>query len=90
MGRVARMEEGIGVYRVLLSRPEGRRPLGRPRSRWGYNIKIELQQVRYGGLLWIDLSQDRDRLRAFVYAVMNLRFPWNAEDFLYWLKHLFP
>ena len=62
-----------GVYRVLVGKPQGRRPLGRLRRRWGYNIKMDLQEVGCGGLDWIELAQDRDRWRALVNAVMNLR-----------------
>jgi hypothetical protein len=62
-----------GAYRILVGRPEGRRPLGRPRRRWEDNIKMDLQEVGGGGLDWIDLAQDRDRWRALVSAVMNLR-----------------
>jgi hypothetical protein len=69
-GHVAR-----GAYRVLVGRPEGRRPLGRPRSRWEDNIKMDLQEVGWGGMDWIDMAQDRDRWRTLVSAVMNLRVP---------------
>jgi hypothetical protein len=70
------MGEGRGAYRVLVGRPEGRRPLGRPRRRWEDNIKMDLQEVEGGGALdWIDMAQDRDRWRALVNAVMNLRVP---------------
>ena len=75
MGRVARMVERRGVYRVLVGKPEGKRPLGRPRRRWEDNIKTNLQEVGCGGMDWIDLAQDRDRCRAVVNAVMNLRVP---------------
>jgi hypothetical protein len=74
-GRVARLGEGRGEYRILVGRPEGRRPLGRPRRRWEDNIKMDLQDVRWKGVAWIDMAQDRDRWRAFVNAVMNLRVP---------------
>jgi len=67
--------EGRGVYRVLMGKPEGRRPLGRPRRRWEDNIKMDLQEVGYGGVDWIRLAQDRNRCRALVNAVMNLRVP---------------
>jgi hypothetical protein len=62
-----------GVYRVLVGKPEGMRPLGRPRCRWENNIKMDLQEVACGGMNWIGLAQDRDRWRAILNAVMNLR-----------------
>ena len=74
-GHVARMGEGRGVYRVLLGKPEGKRPLGIPRRRWVDNIMIDLQEVRCGYMDWIGLSQDRDRWRTLVSAVMNLGVP---------------
>jgi hypothetical protein len=67
------MGEGRGAYRILVGRPEGRRPLGRPRRRWEDNIKMDLQEVGWGGMDWIDMAQERDRWRAVVSAVMNLR-----------------
>jgi hypothetical protein len=72
-GHVARMGERRGAYRALVEKPEGRRPLGRPRRRWEDNIKMDLGEVGWRGIYWIDLAQDRDRWRAFVYTVMNLR-----------------
>jgi hypothetical protein len=60
---------------IFVGRPEGRRPLGRPRHRWEDNIKMDLQQMGWGGMDWIDMAQDRDRWRALVRAVMNLRVP---------------
>jgi hypothetical protein len=68
------MGEKRGAYRILVGRPEGRRPLERPRRRWEDNIKMYLQEVGWG-MDWIELAQDRDRWRALVNAVMNLRVP---------------
>ena len=65
---------GVGVYRVLVGKSEGKRPLGRPRRRWEENIRIDLQEVGGGGD-WMELVQDRDRWRALVDTVMNLRVP---------------
>jgi hypothetical protein len=62
-----------GVYRVLVGKPEGRSLMGRPRRRWEDNIKMDLQEVGCRGMDWIDLAQDRDRWRALMYAVMNVR-----------------
>jgi hypothetical protein len=69
------MREERGAYRILVGRPEGRRPLGRPKHRWEDNIKMALQEVGWGGMNSIELAQDRDRWRALVNAVMNLRVP---------------
>jgi hypothetical protein len=74
-GHVAHMREGRVVYRVLVGKPEGKRPLGRPRRRWEDNIRMDLQEVGCGCEDWIGLAQDRDRWRALVSAVMNLRVP---------------
>jgi hypothetical protein len=64
-----------GVYRVLVGKPDGKRPFGRPRRRWDDNIKMVLQEVGCGGMDWIELTQDRDRWRAIVNAVMSLLVP---------------
>jgi len=72
-GHVARMGVRRGVYRDLVGKPEGKRPLGRPRRRWEDNIKMGLQEVGYGDMDWIELAGDGDRWRALVNAVMNLR-----------------
>jgi hypothetical protein len=69
------MTEGRGAYRILVGRPEGRRPLERPRRRWEDNITMDLQEVGWGGMDWIDMAQDRDRWQALVNAVMNLWVP---------------
>jgi hypothetical protein len=67
--------EERNANRILVGKPEGKRPLGRPRRRWEDNIKIDLRDVGWDGRAWIDLAQDRDRWRASVNAVMNLRVP---------------
>jgi hypothetical protein len=63
------------MYRVLMWKPEGRRPLGRPRRRWDGNNKMDLQEIGRGVMDWIELAQERDKWRALVNAVMNLRVP---------------
>ena len=74
-GHVASMGEEKGVYRVLVGKPEGRKPLGRPRRRWVDNIRMDLQEVGRGYMDWIGLAQDRDRWRTLVSAVMIFRVP---------------
>jgi hypothetical protein len=81
-GHVARKEEKRGVYRLLVGKPEGKRPLGRPRRRWEDNIKMDLEEVACGVMDWIDLAQDKDRWKALVNAVMNLRVPYQCREFL--------
>jgi len=75
VGHVERMGDRRGVYRVLVGEPEGKRPLGRHRRRWEDNIKMGLQELGCGSMDWFELAQDRDRWRALVNAVMNLRVP---------------
>jgi hypothetical protein len=74
-GHVARMWEGRGVYRLLVGRPEGKRPLGRPRRKWEDNIKIDFKEICIVGANWIRLAQDMVQWRACVNTVMNLRVP---------------
>ena len=75
VGHLARMSKRRGIYRVLVGKPEGMRPLGRPRHRWEDTIKMDLQEVGCGGMDWIELAQYRDRWRALVNVVMKLRVP---------------
>ena len=74
-GHVARIGERRGVYRVLIGKAEGKRPHGRPRRRWEDNIKIDLQEMGCWGMDWIELDRDRNRWRALLSAVMNVRVP---------------
>ena len=75
MGHVERMGERRGVYRVLVGKPEEKGPLGRHRRRWEDNIRMDLREVGCGCVDWMELAQDRDRWRALVSAVMNIRVP---------------
>jgi hypothetical protein len=75
VGHVARMGEDRGVHSVLLGKPEGKRPLGRPRQRWDDNIKMDLQEVGGGRVDWMQLAQDSDMWRALVGTVRDFRFP---------------
>jgi hypothetical protein len=74
-GHVARMGEKMTAYRILKGKPEGKRPLGRPRIRWVDNIRMDLLEIEWGGMDRIDLAQDMDRWRALVNTAMNLRVP---------------
>jgi transcription termination factor 2 len=74
-GHVARMEEGRGIYSVLVGRPEDKRPLGKLRRRWEDNIKIDLREIGIDGANWIRLATDKVQWLAFVSTVMNLRVP---------------
>ena len=79
---VACMGDRSCAYTVLVRKPKGRRPLGRPTPRWEDNIQMNLLEAGWGGMDWLDLAQDTDRRRALVNAVMNLRVPQNAGNFL--------
>ena len=79
---MARMEEGRGVHKVLVGKPQGKRPLGRSRRRWEDNIKMDLEEVGRVCGDWMELAQDRDRWRALVSTIMNFRVPQNAGNFL--------
>jgi hypothetical protein len=73
------MEVERNVYKVLMGKPEGRRPLGRPRRRWEDGIRMDLREIGWGSVDWIQLAQDRDRWRTVVNTAMNLRVlaPWS-------------
>jgi hypothetical protein len=75
------MGEKRTAYRILAGKPEGKKPLGRPRRRWGNNIKMDLGETGRCDMDWIDLAQDRDQWRALVNTVMKLRIPYNAGKF---------
>jgi hypothetical protein len=74
-GHVARIGAKRNAYRILVGNPEGKRPLGRPRRRWLVKIKMDLREIGWDGMDWIDLAQDMDKWWAFVNTVMNLRVP---------------
>ena len=74
-GHLARMEQSINAYRILVGKPEGKKPFGKPRRRWEDNIKIDLREVGCDPGDWIALAEDRDQWRVYVRAVMNLRVP---------------
>jgi hypothetical protein len=75
VGHVARIGETRNAYRLLVGKPEGKKPLGRPRRRWVHNISMDLGEVGWGDVDWIGLAQDRNRWRALVNSVLNLRVP---------------
>jgi hypothetical protein len=77
-GNEARMGEKRNAYRLVVGKPEGRRPLGRPRRRWLDNIRMDLVEAGWGDVDWIGLAQDRHRWRALVNSILNLLLPWNA------------
>jgi hypothetical protein len=72
----------MNVYRLLVGKPEGKRPLGRPKCTWVDNIKMDLVEIGWGGMVWIDLAQDRNTWRALVNTVMNFQVPYNAGKLL--------
>jgi hypothetical protein len=74
-GHVARMGERRNAYRIFVGKPEEKGQLGRPRRRWEDNIRMDLRKIRWGGMDWIDLAQDRDQWRALVNTIMNLLVP---------------
>jgi hypothetical protein len=74
-GHAARMGEKRNAYRILVGKPRGKRPLGRPRRRWADNIKMDLREIGWDGVDWIDLAQDRDQWRALVNTAMNFQVP---------------
>jgi hypothetical protein len=74
-GHVARLGEKRNTYTILVGKPEGKRPLGKPRRRWDDNIKMDFSEIGWGGMDWIDLAQDRDQWRALVNTAMKLRVP---------------
>jgi hypothetical protein len=75
VGHVARMGEKRNVYRLFVGKPEGRRPLGRPKLRWLDSIRMDIVEVGWGEVDWVGLAQDRDRWRALVNSILNLRVP---------------
>jgi hypothetical protein len=76
------MGEKRNAYRILVGKPEGNRPLGRPRRRWVDNIKVDLREIGWDGVDWIDMAEDRYQWRALVNTVLNPRVPKNAGKFL--------
>jgi hypothetical protein len=86
VGHVAQIGEKRNSYRLLVRKPEGKKPLGRPRRRWVDNIKMDIEEIGWGDVDWIGLAKDRNRWRALVSAVMNLRVPKNAGNLSSGLK----
>jgi hypothetical protein len=82
VGHVARIVAKRNAYRLLVGKPEGKRLLGRPRLKWVDNIKMDVEEVGWGDVDWIGLAQNRDKWRALVNLVMNLRAPYNAGKLL--------
>jgi hypothetical protein len=76
------MGEKRNACRILVGKPEGKRPLGRPSHRWVDNTKIDLREIGWDGVDWIDMAQNRDKWRALVNTILNLRVPYNAGKFL--------
>jgi hypothetical protein len=76
------MGEKRNAYRIWVVKPEGKRPLGRPRSRWKDNIRMNLRVMGWGGMDWIDVAQNRDQWRAIVNTAISLRVPYNVGKFL--------
>jgi hypothetical protein len=74
-GACSRNGEKRNAYRILVGKPEGKRPVGRPRRRWLDNIKVDLREIEWDGVDWIDVAQDRDQWRPLVNTVLNLRIP---------------
>jgi hypothetical protein len=81
-GHIARIGANRNAYRILVGKPEGKRPLGKPKRRWKYNIRLDLREIGWGGMDWIDLAQDRNQWRALVNTVMNLLIQQNTANFL--------
>jgi hypothetical protein len=75
VNRVAQMGEKRNAYRFLMGKPEGKRPIGKPRRSWEDNVRMDLSEIGWGGMDWVDLAEDRDQWRALVNTVMNLRVP---------------
>jgi hypothetical protein len=87
MGRACSIGETRNAYRILVGKPGGKSPLGRPRRRWVDNIKIDLRETGRDGMDWIDLAQDRDQWRALLNTVMNLRVSKNFWESPEWLHN---